>query len=67
MNIEKMSEKGAVETIKEICNGLKHFASNNPHCAKEILVQLEQEFLEPLAEDDFFGTEGWENGLNVDI
>jgi len=66
MNIEKMSEKGAVKTVNEICDGMKKFVANNPHVAKELLVQLIQETLDPLASDDFFGTEGWEHGLGVD-
>lgn len=65
MNISKMSEEGAVKTINEICEGLKTFVTNNPEVAKELLVQLIQETLDPLASDDFFGTEGWEHGLNV--
>lgn len=65
MNLEKMSDKGAVQTVTEICDGLSRFAKNNPHAAKELLLVLVQETLEPLADDDFFGTEGWEHGLGV--
>lgn len=65
MNIAKMSNEGAVKTVNEICDGLKAFIANNPESAKELLVQLIQETLEPLASDDFFGTEGWEAGLEV--
>jgi hypothetical protein len=65
MNIEKMSDKGAVQTVTEICNGLKQFVLDNPESAKELLLVLVQETLEPLAQDDFFGTEGWEHGLGV--
>jgi len=67
MNLEKMSDSGAVKTIVEICDGLKRFIENNPECAKEALLVMTQEFLDPLSADDFFGTEGWEHGLSVDI
>lgn len=65
MNLEKMSDKGAVKTVDEICDGLKKFFANNPESAKEFLVVMVGETLEPLADDDFFGTEGWEHGLGV--
>jgi hypothetical protein len=64
MNIEKMSDEGAVKTIHEICDGLKQFVTDDSGAAKELLLVLIQETLEPLAQDDFFGTEGWERGLN---
>ncbi len=67
MNIRKMSEEGAVATVNEICDGMKKFIANNPDSAKELLVQMVQEVLEPLGSDDFFGTEGWEHGLGVSI
>jgi hypothetical protein len=44
---------------------LNKFIANNPESAKELLVQMIQETLDPLAQDDFFGTEGWEHGLGV--
>lgn len=65
MNIEKMSEEGAVKTIGEICDGLKRFVSDNPESAKELLLALVDEALEVLAQCDFFGTEGWEHALGV--
>ena len=66
MNVGKMSREGAVETVNEICDGLKRFVKNNPESAKELLVQLIQETLEPLASDDFFGTEGWEHAFGIE-
>lgn len=66
MDIEKMSTEGAVKTVNEICDGLKKFVSNNPHVAKELLLVLTQETLEPLASDDFFGTEGWEHAFCIE-
>lgn len=67
MNIERMSDEGAVKTIHDICNGLVQFATDNPESAKELLLVLTQETLDPLASDDFFGTEGWEHGLGVNV
>jgi hypothetical protein len=65
MNIEKMSDAGAAKTVSEICDGLKQFVADDPGAAKELLLVLVQETLEPLAQDDFFGTEGWEHGLGI--
>lgn len=67
MNIEKMSDEGAAKTVQEICNGLAQFVKDNPESAKELLLVLTQETLDPLASDDFFGTEGWEHGLGVKV
>lgn len=66
MNIEKMSETGAVQTIQEICDGLKKHVATNPESARELLLLLVQECLDPLAEDDFFGTEGWQHAFGID-
>ena len=60
-----MSQDGAVETIGEICEGLKKFVKYNPESAKDLLNSLIEGTLEPLGQDDFFGTEGWEHGLGV--
>lgn len=65
MNIQKMNEAGAVKTVDEICDGLKQFVKKNPEAAKELLVQMIQETLEPLSSDDFFGTEGWEHTFGI--
>jgi len=65
MNVNKMSDKGAVETIEQICDGLKGFAKNNPENAKPLLAAMVDGFLDDLAQDDFFGTEGWEVGLGA--
>lgn len=67
MNLEKMSDAGAAKTVIEICDGLKKFVDDNPESAKELLLVLVQETLDPLSSDDFFGTEGWEHGLRVDL
>lgn len=65
MNISKMSDEGATQTIGEICDGLKRFIGHNPRKAKEILVVLVPD-LEMLAEDDFFGTEGWGHAFGME-
>jgi hypothetical protein len=67
MNIKKMSDEGAVDTINEICDGLKMFFENNPENCKEFLKMLVEEVLDPLAAEDYWGTEGWEHGLNVEV
>lgn len=66
MNVDKMSDEGAKKTVEEICDGLKQFVENNPKSAKELLASMIDGFLDMLAQDDFFGTEGWEIGLGVD-
>lgn len=65
MNVEKMSQKGAVTTINEIADGLKQFISNNPDAAKDVLRQLVP-LLDELSGDDFFGTEGWEHAFGLE-
>jgi hypothetical protein len=67
MNIRKMTDEGAVDTINEICDGLKTFFENNPENCKEFLKMLVEEVLDPLAAEDYWGTEGWEHGLNVEV
>lgn len=64
--IKKLSQKGSVELVGEICDGLKEFFASNPQGVKEFLVPLVENVLEPLACEDYFGTEGWEHGLGVE-
>ena len=66
MNINKMSTSGAAETINEICDGIKKFIAKNPDAAKELLILLTQEVLDPLSCEDFFGTEGWEHTFGIE-
>lgn len=65
MNIDKMSEEGAVRSIEEICEGLKACARNNGECAKYLLANL-VEVLDDLNGDDFFGTEGWQHAFGME-
>lgn len=66
MKISKLSTDGAVETINEICDGIKKFIKNNPDAAKDLLQLLKDEVLDPLSSDDFFGTEGWEHAFGIE-
>lgn len=61
-----MSEDGAVETVNDICDGMKEFIANNPESAKTLLSELFSNVLDPLSCDDFFGTEGWEHAFNIE-
>lgn len=61
-----MSDAGATELVREICNGLTKFVDNNEESAKPLLGVLLTGFLVPLSEEDFFGTEGWEHGLGCE-
>jgi hypothetical protein len=66
MNISKMSDDGAIETINEICDGLKEFFENNPEMPKDFLKMLVEEVLDPLASNDYWGTEGWEHAFRIE-
>lgn len=66
MNINKLSDAAKVTTINEICDGLKQFIKDNPSCADDVLSGLVNDFLEPLSEDDFFGTEGWTHCFGIE-
>lgn len=65
MNVQKLSDEGAVQTINEICDGLKKWIESNPECAKAYLAELIDGFLDPMAQDDGFGTEGWEHAFGI--
>ena len=112
MNVSRMSDKGAVATLNEICDGMCRFVKDNPDAesllattlreeiindveeedgsittfdtvfdickelratvdrkpslAKDLLEYLIQGVLDPLAEDDFWGTEGWEHCFDIE-
>ena len=63
MNVAKLSNDGAVEILEDICTGLIAFVQRNPTQAKLLLETLQDEVLDPLAEDDFWGPEGWSHAL----
>ncbi len=65
MNINKLSDAAKVTTINEICDGLKEWIKSNPSDADTVLVSL-VEMLQPLQEDDFFGTEGWGHAFGIE-
>lgn len=65
MDVSKLSDSGAVKTFEEICDGLKLFIQSNPENASHYLEELIDNFLDPIAEDDGFGTEGWEHAFGI--
>ena len=65
MNVEKMSARGAKETVYEICDGMRVFIAADPEAAKDVLRQLVP-MLDELSGDDFFGTEGWEHAFGIE-
>ena len=114
MNISRMSDQGAVETLNEICDAMCLFVKDNPELEEQLLQLLREEVisdidddscvepyppfhniqgfcnqvksinqthpknarflledlvkgvLDPLAEDDFWGTEGWEHRFGME-
>jgi hypothetical protein len=64
--IRKMNEDEAVDTVHMICDGLKDYVANNPEGSKALLEKLIAGTIEPLSENDFFGTEGWESAFGVE-
>lgn len=66
MNIDKLSDAAKVTTFNEICDGLKTFAKNNPEAVPDLLNDIVHSFLNPIAEDDGFGTEGWEHCFGIE-
>ncbi len=64
--IKRLGEDGTIETINDICDGLKDFVANNPESAKPLLEELFTNVLEPLGSEDFFGTEGWEHCVGLE-
>lgn len=66
MNISKLSDAAKITTINEICDGIKQFIKHNPESADALLTSLVNGTLDPLAEDDFFGTEGWTHCFGIE-
>ena len=65
MKMSKLSDAAALTTVNEIADGLKNFVKKNPDSAKAICEALGPA-LDELAEDDFFGTEGWEHAFGIE-
>jgi hypothetical protein len=65
MNIKRLSDEGAKEVLAKVLGGIQEHADRN-ECHKEILQDMKENFLDPLAEDDYFGTEGWEAAFGLD-
>jgi hypothetical protein len=66
LNVSRMSDVGAATTLGEVCDGIKRFVESNPNTAKDILENLIDGVLDPLNEDDFWGTEGWQHAFGLD-
>lgn len=64
--IKKLSEEGAADLINDICDGIRRHVLENPESAKELLEYIVDEVLDPLAEDDFWGTEGWAHAFGLE-
>ncbi len=64
--VKRMSDEGAVETLNDICDGLRKFGENCEDSAKELVIELIENVLEPLGNEDFFGTEGWEHYFGIE-
>ena len=64
--VSRMTDDGVVDVMDSICLGLMRITEDNPELGRELLQDLIYKFLEPLASEDAFGTEGWEKGLGVE-
>jgi len=66
MNVKRLSKKGAVKTLEDILSGIQLHIDNNPKDAKILLSYIVTEVLDPLAAEDFFGTEGWKHPFRME-
>lgn len=66
MRIERLSDAAVITTVNEVCDGIKTFIKNNPDSAKGLLIAMRDNFLDPLAQDDFWGTEGWLHAFGIE-
>lgn len=66
VNVNHMSDRGALDAIEDLFVGLKVYLRKNPEQSKDFLGVL-IESLDVLDSEDFFGTEGWESGLGVEL
>ena len=66
VDIDFLSDEGATQVLSKILTGLERFVERNPDIAKFILESVVYDFIEPISEDDFFGTEGWEHALGIE-
>jgi hypothetical protein len=64
INFKEDKQREILKLIGEkfIQTSEEDYAENIEH----ILMNLQTHFFDPLAEDDFFGTEGWEHWLGLD-
>ena len=66
MKIENLNTKAKREILSKVANYIQAAADSEDtdkvNIALEVLVEY---FLEPLSDEDYFGTEGWENFFDV--
>lgn len=61
MNTDNMTDDAIAEALRRICAAILKTDDK-----AEMLQALVDYFLDPLSEDDFFGTEGWEYWAKLD-
>ena len=67
MNLTNFKEEKQREILKLIGEKLIEMSNSGYETDVEITLEILQEsYLNPLGEDDFFGTEGWEHWLGLD-
>ena len=63
MNVKNLNNKAIDEMLTAIFSAVK---CNDPDFKREFLEALVENVLDPLSEDDFFGTEGWQHWAGVE-
>jgi uncharacterized protein YutE (UPF0331/DUF86 family) len=61
--VEVIAEHDSVENF---CEEIKNIIIMRPEIAKTLLELMIENVLDPLAEDDFWGTEGWEHRFGME-
>lgn len=63
MKVEKLNDTAIIEATHSICAAILNLSVEDK---RTILESMIDNVIEPLAEDDFFGTEGWEHWAGLD-
>lgn len=66
MNIDKLSESGARQTLTDILKGIQTFADNSEEDDIKTLLHELVDVFDELSQDDFFGTEGWQHYFGME-
>jgi hypothetical protein len=67
MNLTDLKEKKQREVLKLIGEKFMEVSRDGSEVDIDIILgYLQDNFLDPLGNDDFFGTEGWEHWLGLD-